>query len=118
MCIFQAQQILSGTVSKDKNEILFNEYGINYNNELTMFRKGTTLIRKLIPNDTNDTNNPYVIKLNCDIISDAFWMENWEILGLESLRVYDKPVDITGYRVTNSHVIEREEPKRLEIVSE
>ncbi|CAG0883781.1 unnamed protein product [Cyprideis torosa] len=38
-----AQERLQGTVSGDKNEILFSEFGINYNNEPQQFRKGTVL---------------------------------------------------------------------------
>uniref|UniRef100_F7F312 tRNA(His) guanylyltransferase n=1 Tax=Monodelphis domestica TaxID=13616 RepID=F7F312_MONDO len=42
----QAQERLRGTLAADKNEILFSEYNINYNNEPPMFRKGTVLIWK------------------------------------------------------------------------
>ena len=41
----EAEQRLSGTYSSDKNEILFKEFGINYNNEPECFRKGTVLYR-------------------------------------------------------------------------
>jgi tRNA(His) 5'-end guanylyltransferase len=40
-----AEQRLSGTYSADKNEILFKEFGINYNNEPECFKKGTVLYR-------------------------------------------------------------------------
>lgn len=33
-----------GTLAADKNEILFSEFNINYNNEPLMYRKGTVLI--------------------------------------------------------------------------
>eukprot|EP00049_Salpingoeca_infusionum_P011043 m.190539 g.190539 ORF g.190539 m.190539 type:complete len:325 (-) comp14821_c0_seq1:2331-3305(-) len=39
----QAEERLRGTFSKDKNEILFSEFGINYNNEPAMFRKGSVI---------------------------------------------------------------------------
>lgn len=39
----EATKKLSGTLSSDKNEILFTDYGINYNNELEQFRKGTII---------------------------------------------------------------------------
>lgn len=42
----EAEKRLKGTLSADKNEILFSEFGINYNDEDPMFRKGTVLIRK------------------------------------------------------------------------
>jgi hypothetical protein len=41
----EATQRLSGTYSADKNEILFKEFGINYNNEPECFKKGTVLYR-------------------------------------------------------------------------
>lgn len=37
----EAEKRLCGSNSSDKNEILFTEYGINYNNELEQFKKGT-----------------------------------------------------------------------------
>lgn len=40
-----AEQRLSGTVSSDKNEILFKDFGINYNNEPDCFKKGSVLYR-------------------------------------------------------------------------
>ena len=41
----EATQALCGTSSGDKNELLFSKYGINYNNEDQMFRKGTLITR-------------------------------------------------------------------------
>lgn len=34
-----------GTVSKEKNELLFSRFGINYNNLPAYFRKGSILLR-------------------------------------------------------------------------
>ncbi|KAH7394446.1 tRNAHis guanylyltransferase-domain-containing protein [Pyrenochaeta sp. MPI-SDFR-AT-0127] len=45
----EAEQRLKGTVSSDKNEILFKEFGINYNNEAECFKKGTVLYRDFFP---------------------------------------------------------------------
>ena len=33
-----------GTVSSDKNEILFSEFNINYNNLPQMYRKGSVIV--------------------------------------------------------------------------
>lgn len=41
----QAEERLKGTLAKDKNEILFSEFKINYNEEEAMFRKGTVVYR-------------------------------------------------------------------------
>lgn len=38
-----------GTFSKDKNEILFSQFGINYNSLPAMFRKGSILVRESTP---------------------------------------------------------------------
>ncbi|KAF6829765.1 tRNA guanylyltransferase [Colletotrichum plurivorum] len=40
-----AEELLSGTVSADKNEILFKRCGINYNNELEIYKKGSVVFR-------------------------------------------------------------------------
>ncbi|XP_021968216.1 tRNA(His) guanylyltransferase isoform X2 [Folsomia candida] len=42
----EAEKRLSGTLSGDKNEILFSQFGINYNEEPEVFRKGTVLVQK------------------------------------------------------------------------
>ncbi|CCK70131.1 tRNA guanylyltransferase KNAG_0D03850 [Huiozyma naganishii CBS 8797] len=42
----ESEQKLSGTVSSEKQEILFKECGINYNNEPEMYKKGTLITNK------------------------------------------------------------------------
>lgn len=37
-----------GTISSDKNEILFKRFGINYNNEEEIYKKGSVLYRQVI----------------------------------------------------------------------
>lgn len=52
-----AELELKGTVSGDKNEILFKRFQINYNNELQFFRKGTVIYRdygQAKPDDNQD----------------------------------------------------------------
>ena len=55
-----AEKELSGTVSSDKNEILFSRFAVNYNNEPEIFRKGSVLYRDVSrdldpsPNTTTD----------------------------------------------------------------
>ena len=41
----EAHKKLKGTLANDKNEILFSQFGINYNNEPEVYKKGTLLIR-------------------------------------------------------------------------
>ena len=66
----EAQKRLKGTLAKDKNEILFSEFGINYNNEPEQYKKGTTLIRE----------NGSISELFVDIIGDSFWNSEHSIL--------------------------------------
>ena len=40
--------MFQGTVSKDKNERLFSEFGINYNNEPEQFKRGSVAIRHTV----------------------------------------------------------------------
>uniref|UniRef100_A0A8C6QYJ4 tRNA(His) guanylyltransferase n=1 Tax=Nannospalax galili TaxID=1026970 RepID=A0A8C6QYJ4_NANGA len=96
----QAQERLKGTLAADKNEILFTEFHINYNNEPQMYKKGTVLIWQKVdevvikemklPTEeeaqettvTRTRNRP--MPLYCDIMGDAFWKEHPEILEEES----------------------------------
>lgn len=41
----QAEKALAGTVSSDKNELLFSRFGINYNNEPEIYKKGSVIFR-------------------------------------------------------------------------
>jgi len=42
----EAEEKLKGTFSADKNEILFKEFRINYNDEEDMYRKGSVVVRE------------------------------------------------------------------------
>lgn len=87
LSILQAEEKLRGTLASHKNELLFQEFGINYNNEPPLFRKGTTLIRKLVPDGTGKLKTA-IVPLIDDIIGDRFWKENPEVIGLKSLTTY------------------------------
>ncbi|KAL2125136.1 hypothetical protein VTJ04DRAFT_1501 [Mycothermus thermophilus] len=41
----EAEKTLKGTFASDKNEILFSKFGINYNNEPEIFKKGSVVFR-------------------------------------------------------------------------
>jgi tRNA(His) guanylyltransferase len=41
----EAEKRLNGTLAAEKNEILFSQFRINYNNEPEMFKKGSVLYR-------------------------------------------------------------------------
>eukprot|EP00761_Pharyngomonas_kirbyi_P001694 gb/GECH01001698.1/.p1 GENE.gb/GECH01001698.1/~~gb/GECH01001698.1/.p1 ORF type:complete len:256 (+),score=50.71 gb/GECH01001698.1/:1-768(+) len=78
----EAEERLKGTVSSDKNEILFSEFGINYNDEDPMFKKGSVLLCRRVPieqqrkDKTVIKNKQRIVVLHQDIISDSFWREN------------------------------------------
>eukprot|EP00127_Corallochytrium_limacisporum_P004884 Clim_evm28s191 gene=Clim_evmTU28s191 len=89
-----AEQDLCGTLSGDKNEILFSKFGINYNNLEPRYRKGSILIQGtrevIVPerdrsgNDTGRTKTrtkPVIQVLHTDLIREDFWREHPTILG-------------------------------------
>ncbi|MCJ1287826.1 tRNA-His guanylyltransferase [Xylographa opegraphella] len=53
----QAEDKLKGTVAADKNEILFKNYGINYNEEPEIFKKGSFVYRSFDVLDTPSTRD-------------------------------------------------------------
>ena len=79
----QAEEKLRGTFSGDKNELLFSQFGINYNNESELVRKGTVLIRKKVPVvlENGETRaKSQIVEQTTDLISDHFWTENEHLL--------------------------------------
>jgi len=91
----KAQERLIGTLSGDKNEILFSEFGVNYNNEPEQFRKGTTIVKKKveIPIEGGGVKvRGTHVELYCDIIGDEFWKENANLLESSSQSVYEKKI--------------------------
>lgn len=75
----EAQEQLSGTLSSDKNEILFSQFNVNYNNLPQMYRKGTILLRKNVLINGKRLN--MTVPLFTDLIRDKFWEDNPEILN-------------------------------------
>ncbi|KAL6767817.1 THG1 [Auxenochlorella protothecoides x Auxenochlorella symbiontica] len=78
-----AHERLKGTLSSHKNELLFSEYGINYNEIPARFRKGSTLIRQRAevrvkkPDGSWGVREKWVLQvLHVDIIGNQFWEEH------------------------------------------
>lgn len=83
----EAETRLQGSHAADKNELLFTEFGINYNNEPEIFKKGTILRwgkpQASLPSNlskrqkerrTKTLGKTVIQGLHCDIIrDDAFW---------------------------------------------
>lgn len=83
----EAEERLRGTVSADKNEILFNEFGINYNTLPAIFRKGTILLSKQIELD-GEKRKKVVVPIWDDLIKETFWQEHDELLEKKNLKLY------------------------------
>jgi len=96
----EAHATLKGTVSSQKHEMLFQRFKINYNELSARFRKGSVVVREVVPQDVVDANttppkppavqaegtsrpSPKARKgdkskmtiqvLHCDVIGDEFW---------------------------------------------
>ncbi|KAJ1675659.1 tRNA-histidine guanylyltransferase 1-like [Spiromyces aspiralis] len=78
----EAEKQLCGTLSRDKNELLFSKFGINYNNEPEIFKKGSVLVDVVNPQgNTTKRKKPRIAIQHCDIIRERFWREHPEILN-------------------------------------
>nr|CAG4637242.1 EOG090X0AR4 [Ceriodaphnia reticulata]SVE73111.1 EOG090X0AR4 [Ceriodaphnia reticulata] len=79
----EAEQKLRGTFSADKNEILFSQFGINYNNESDMLKKGTLLVRRKVPvplPNGGTREKSQIVQQHVDVIGDDFWKESGHFL--------------------------------------
>ncbi|PKC08287.1 tRNA-histidine guanylyltransferase 1 [Rhizophagus irregularis] len=82
----EAENILRGTLSSDKNELLHSLFNINYNNIPEMYRKGSVLVKQEIDFKTLNQKGVEVIRkkkivtiLHVDIIQNKFWKEHPEL---------------------------------------
>ncbi|KAG8281607.1 tRNA-histidine guanylyltransferase 1-like [Homalodisca vitripennis] len=96
----EAEERLKGTLSSEKNEILFSEFNINYNNEPEQFKKGTSLVRKLIKQPGRKIEL-FAVPLHCDIIGDKFWEENPEILDCKAAMKFENDENIPVLSITS-----------------
>ncbi|CAG9566802.1 unnamed protein product [Danaus chrysippus] len=71
----QAEKRLSGTLSADKNEILFKEFGENYNNEPEIFKRGTLLTRKCIIDEESKKSVKIIADVHDDMLKNNFWKD-------------------------------------------
>lgn len=89
-----AEKTLRGTLSADKNEILFQEFGINYNHLPAIFRKGTILIRKQVSLKEGNVKRKIVVPIYDDLIRDKFWKEHDELLPRKAPKALEFDGDI------------------------
>ncbi|KAI5066173.1 hypothetical protein GOP47_0018797 [Adiantum capillus-veneris] len=84
-----ANNELKGTRADFKNEMLFKQFGINYNDLPAMFRKGSYVFRKKVQSNSGggtqvSKKSSFVLTIeHGDIIGDTFWKENPYILGIK-----------------------------------
>ncbi|KAF5392440.1 hypothetical protein D9757_002141 [Collybiopsis confluens] len=86
----EAHATLRGTVSKDKHEILFSRFGINYDKLEPRYRKGSIIVRveetsveaaELSGKQKSKAKTHTTLELlHCDIIRDDFWEKYSHIL--------------------------------------
>lgn len=86
----ESEERLRGTVSSDKNEILFSEFGINYNNLPAMFRKGTILLTKQIKIE-GSKKKKVVVPIYDDLIKEQFWLDHDELLERKNPKLFEFP---------------------------
>ncbi|XP_020519391.1 tRNA(His) guanylyltransferase 1 isoform X2 [Amborella trichopoda] len=81
----EAQKFLKGTQKQEKNEILFQQFGINYNTLPPMFRKGSCVFREEVHEISKSKKvKKKVVVDHCDIICPGdmhFWNEHPYILS-------------------------------------
>lgn len=82
----EAEEKIRYTVSAEKNEILFSDFGINYNKVDDQFKKGTVILREklhkhpiTVEHYPQSTGGLYILYI--DIIGNKLWKENPHILG-------------------------------------
>lgn len=96
----EAHDILKGTISSEKHEIMFQQFAINYDKLPAFFRKGTTLVWAplLDPNRTKPRTE--LRTLHIDIIGDTFWTpcpEQPVAAADEAAPFYEHPRRLQGH---------------------
>ncbi|KAF1741976.1 hypothetical protein MXB_782, partial [Myxobolus squamalis] len=83
----EATLYLKGSTSDKKNECLFSQFNCNYNDILSIFRKGSFICNteKLISDANletiNESDHPTLSQYSCinsDVIRDFFWDNNFK----------------------------------------
>lgn len=96
----EAQDVLKDTQKQDRNELLFQLFGMNYKNEPEMFRQGSCLFKKKVEDIVkfNEDGTPVkrlrrkVIDINSkNIAARSFWNEN--LILVEELGGFTHDVD-------------------------
>ncbi|XP_043718563.1 tRNA(His) guanylyltransferase 1-like [Telopea speciosissima] len=83
----EAHDLLKGTQTQEKNKLLLQQFGINYERLPVMFRKGSCVYRDKVGESIQDTKGGDPVKKSlkvivdhCDIIGPSFWTAHPSIL--------------------------------------
>ncbi|CAF4757963.1 unnamed protein product [Pieris macdunnoughi] len=100
----EAEKRLCGTVSADKNEILFKEFNINYNKEQEIFKRGTILLKLQVQSDIIKKIVTAITDIHEDMLKENFWLKYENLLEPKSKKVvhYNGPItDILTEQILN-----------------
>ena len=89
----EAQTRLKGTLTGDKNEIMFSMFGINYNDLPQWERKGSAVLRELVHVAKTDSRTGAAVQVektetvvvHQDIIEDGFWAGRPSLLAEDAI---------------------------------
>lgn len=91
-----AEERLRGTLSAEKNEILFTEFNINYNALDPMLRKGSILLRKPVEHKLTDgkiVTRQLIVPFYTDLIKEEFWRTHKELFAPNPKKITVEPVN-------------------------
>lgn len=84
----QAEQQLMGTMSDYKNELLFQQFGVNYNDLPTIYRRGSIILRNIVEETIERSPGVFAQKrrrafvtVHEDMTKDQFWSDHPDLLG-------------------------------------
>ncbi|CAN8247649.1 unnamed protein product [Cochlearia groenlandica] len=86
----QSQEYLKGTQTREKNELLSTQFGIEYNTLPLIFRMGSSVFRLKVTDEvekgvaTGNKVEGEVVVDHCNIIESCFWEDNPHILSYSS----------------------------------
>lgn len=85
-----AEKRLAGTSASDKNDILFDQFEVNYNKEPEQFRRGSVALRLPLPSSEAEGQGAGAKKgrtktavgiVHEDMVREKFWFDHPELLA-------------------------------------
>lgn len=96
-----AEMELKNTTIANKNELLFHEFGINYNNMPIQHKKGTILLRSNLVIENRD--RPIIVPHFKDIDSKRFWQEHDNIFKNKCCNI-ENTDDLMAHKLLNIQI--------------